>query len=91
MLRRWLQADFWIHSIFQKTSSEPHSRGATGASLLDHSGPINAEIQNAEMSDLLDAPTQDNDDNDYWDEFEPETITERIALFLATLNPLVSL
>lgn len=47
---------------------------------------INAEIQNAEMSDLLDAPTQDNEDNDYWDELEPETITERIALFLATLK-----
>lgn len=46
---------------------------------------INAEMQNAEIADL-ETPTQENKDDDYWDELEPETITERIALFLATLK-----
>ncbi len=43
------------------------------------------EMQNAEILDPTEAPTQDNEDDDS-DELEPETITEWIALFLATLK-----
>lgn len=55
--------------------TEQHSRGASRASIsvpmnVDNSDPV--EVQ--------------NEHDGYWDDLEPETITERIALFLATFK-----
>lgn len=55
--------------------TEQHSRGASRASIsvpmnVDNSDPV--EVQ--------------NEHDGYWEDLEPETITERIALFLATLK-----
>lgn len=75
------------HSVpEQHYGTEQHFRGATRTTVQGLAVPRDAEMQNAEISDPLEAPTQDNEDDDYWDDLEPETITERTALFLATLK-----
>ncbi|KAK0152439.1 hypothetical protein N1851_006047 [Merluccius polli] len=43
-------------------------------------------MQNVQIPDPLEAQTEENEDDDYWDGLRPETITERIALYLASLK-----
>ncbi|RXN36123.1 hypothetical protein ROHU_003222 [Labeo rohita] len=43
-------------------------------------------MQDPDISDTSEAPTEENEDDECWDELEPETLAEQIALFLATLR-----
>ncbi|KAI2655858.1 ATP synthase subunit b [Labeo rohita] len=73
---------------FQKQHKELVSKmqGGTGASVEGCSVPISAQMQDPDISDTSEAPTEENEDDECWDELEPETLAEQIALFLATLR-----